>query len=63
MKLTRIKVENYSRLQDLDLEIRDHLVLIGANDVGKSSLLRCLDLILGGEHGATVLVDHPRGRS
>lgn len=47
MKLTRIKVENYSRLQDLDLEIRDHLVLIGANDVGKSSLLRCLDLILG----------------
>lgn len=47
MKLTRLKVENYSRLQDLEIEIRDHLVLIGANDVGKSSLLRCLDLILG----------------
>ncbi|MDK7733829.1 AAA family ATPase [Propionimicrobium lymphophilum] len=47
MKLTRIKVENHKRLADLDIEVRDHLVLVGANDVGKSSLLRCLDLLLG----------------
>lgn len=47
MKLTRLKVENHSRLNDLDIEVRDHLVLVGANDVGKSSLLRCLDLLLG----------------
>ncbi|OAN29066.1 ATP-dependent endonuclease [Plantibacter sp. H53] len=47
MKLSRLKVENYKRLQDLDIEVRDHLVLVGANDVGKSSLLRCLDLVLG----------------
>jgi putative ATP-dependent endonuclease of OLD family len=25
----------------------EHLVLVGPNDVGKSSLLRCLDLLLG----------------
>jgi len=40
-------VENHSRLSDLKIEVRDHLVLVGANDVGKSSLLRCLDLLLG----------------
>ncbi|WP_224760578.1 ATP-dependent endonuclease [Salinibacterium sp. ZJ450] len=32
---------------DLALDVRRHLVLVGANDVGKSSLLRCLDLALG----------------
>lgn len=47
MRLTRFKVENHRRLADLDIEVRDHLVLVGANDVGKSSLLRCLDLLLG----------------
>lgn len=47
MKLTRIKIENHSRLLDLDIEVRGHLVLVGANDAGKSSVLRALDLILG----------------
>ena len=46
MRLTRLKVENHKRLADLDIVVRDHLVLVGANDVGKSSLLRCLDLLL-----------------
>lgn len=47
MKLSRLKVENHRRLQDLEIEIRAHLVLVGANDVGKSSLLRVIDLTLG----------------
>lgn len=47
MRLARVKIGNHSRLADLDTEVRDHLVLVGANDVGKSSLLRCLDLVLG----------------
>lgn len=47
MKLTRIKIENYRRLSDAEIEVRDHLVLVGANDVGKSSLMRVLDLTLG----------------
>lgn len=51
MHLTRVKVENHSRLQDLELEVRQHMVLIGPNDVGKSSLLRCLDLLLGASTG------------
>lgn len=47
MRLTRLQVQNYSRLIDLEIEVREHLVLVGANDVGKSSLLRCLDLVMG----------------
>lgn len=47
MRLTRLKVENHRRLADIEMMVRGHLVLVGANDVGKSSLLRCLDLVLG----------------
>lgn len=47
MELTRIKIENHSRLIDLEIEVRGHLILVGANDSGKSSVLRALDLIMG----------------
>lgn len=47
MRLSRISVSNHRRLVDLTIEVRQHLVLVGPNDVGKSSLLRCLDLLLG----------------
>lgn len=47
MRLTRVVVKNHSRLDETDIEIRGHLILVGPNDVGKSSLLRCLDLLLG----------------
>lgn len=47
MKLSRLRIENYRRLQDFEIDIRSHLVLVGANDVGKSSLLRVIDLTLG----------------
>lgn len=47
MKLTRLKISNHSRVADTDIEVREHLVLVGPNDVGKSSILRCLDLLLG----------------
>lgn len=47
MRLSHVRIENHSRLQNTEIEVRDHLVLVGANDVGKSSLLRCLDFVLG----------------
>ncbi|WSK72006.1 AAA family ATPase [Streptomyces sp. NBC_01276] len=46
-----MKVVNYARLQDLDIEVRKHLVIVGANDVGKTSLLRMLNLTLGATLG------------
>ena len=47
MRVTAVRVQNYARLEDLDIEVRRHLVLVGPNDAGKSSLLRCLDFLLG----------------
>lgn len=47
MRVTGLCVQNFSRLADLKIEVRRHLVLVGPNDGGKSSLLRCLDLLLG----------------
>jgi putative ATP-dependent endonuclease of the OLD family len=47
MRLSRVKITNHSRIQDLDLDVRRHAVVVGANDVGKSSILRMLNLILG----------------
>ena len=47
MRLARFSIRNYSRLEDLELAVREHVVLVGPNDVGKSSILHCLDLLLG----------------
>jgi len=47
VRLVSIAVSNYARLSDLDIRVRRHLVLIGANDVGKTSLLRILNLLMG----------------
>lgn len=47
MRLSRVVITNHSRIQDLDLEVRRHAVIVGANDVGKSSILRLLNLLLG----------------
>lgn len=47
MRLSRIGITNHSRVQDLSVEIRRHAVIVGANDVGKSSILRLLHLLLG----------------
>jgi putative ATP-dependent endonuclease of OLD family len=47
MRVVQIDVENHSRLRDASIAVRQHMVLVGPNDVGKSSLLRCLDLTLG----------------
>ncbi|MFC9973876.1 ATP-dependent endonuclease [Spirillospora sp. NPDC127200] len=51
MRLGRLRITNYSRLQDLEVEVREHLVVVGANDVGKTSLLRLLNLSLGASLG------------
>ncbi|MFE7421023.1 ATP-dependent endonuclease [Rhodococcus sp. NPDC057529] len=47
MQIQQLSVRNHSRLHDFEISFRNHLVVVGPNDVGKSSLLRCLDLLLG----------------
>lgn len=47
MRLSRLEIKNHSRIQDLKVNIRRHAVIVGPNDVGKSSILRILNLLLG----------------
>ncbi len=47
MRLRHVRIENYARLPEIDLQLRDHGILIGRNDVGKTSILRCLNFLLG----------------
>ncbi len=50
-RMTRLKVSGFRRLCDLDLEMRPLMVLIGANGVGKTSLLDVLSLISASARG------------
>lgn len=44
-KINRIKIGGFRRLYDVDLQIKPLMVLIGANGVGKTSLLDVLSLL------------------
>lgn len=48
MRVTHLSVSNHSGIPDLDIEVRDHLVVVGPNESGKSSLLSLLDAVLAG---------------
>ncbi len=47
MRLVRVSVSNYRRVQDFTVTVRKNAVLLGPNDSGKSSFLRALHLVLG----------------
>lgn len=47
MLLASFSISNHSRIQDCLIGVHEHLILVGPNDSGKSSVLRCLDLLLG----------------
>ena len=47
MKLNRLKISNCSRVADVDIEVRDNMVLIGPNGSGKTTVLLCLDMLFG----------------
>lgn len=51
MRISALAITNHSRIPDLTLEFRQHAVIVGANDVGKSSMLRLLNLTLGASTG------------
>lgn len=47
MKLSQIKIAGHAVLADLEVPVREHLVIVGGNDVGKTSILRLLHQLLG----------------
>jgi putative ATP-dependent endonuclease of OLD family len=46
MRISRISCANFRRVHDFSIDVGRHLVLVGPNDSGKSSILRMLDSTL-----------------
>lgn len=66
MRITAIACSNHRHIPDLEVEVRRHLVVVGPNESGKTSLLRCLDAALGGgtpQLYATFTADSVRDRA
>ena len=47
MKISRLKIRNFRGIECADLLFPDHVVLIGDNNTGKSTVLEAIDLVLG----------------
>ncbi|MYH15525.1 MAG: AAA family ATPase [Gammaproteobacteria bacterium] len=47
MKISRLKIRNFRGIRRADLLFPDHVVLIGDNNTGKSTVLDSIDLVLG----------------
>jgi putative ATP-dependent endonuclease of OLD family len=45
VKLSKLEVANCAWCPDLNIEVREHLVLVGPNQAGKSTVLRLLDAL------------------
>ncbi|MGO8673700.1 MAG: AAA family ATPase, partial [Capsulimonadaceae bacterium] len=50
-KLNRLHICGFRRLKDVDLEIRPMMVMIGANGVGKTSVLDAVSLLSASASG------------
>lgn len=49
MKIARIKISNFRGIKSAELLLPDHVVLVGDNNTGKSSVLEAIDLVIGPE--------------
>ena len=47
MKISRLKISRFRGIGSADLLFPDHVVLIGDNNTGKSTVLEAIDLVLG----------------
>lgn len=59
MRLCHIEIRNVARFPDLSFEVRDLFVLVGVNDVGKTSPLDCLNLLRGWSNSTSLDVAGP----
>ena len=47
MKISKLAIKNFRGIKKAELLLPDHVVLIGDNNVGKSTIFESLDLVLG----------------
>lgn len=47
MRVSRLQIENFRGIKKAELEFSGHTLLIGGNNVGKSTICEALDLVLG----------------
>lgn len=47
MKISRLTIKNFRGIKEASLYFPDHVVLIGDNNVGKTTVLEAIDLVLG----------------
>jgi len=50
-KINRIKINGFRRLKEVDLQVKPFMVLIGANGVGKTSMLEAFSLLSASASG------------
>jgi len=56
MKLARLRIQNFRGIKEATLFFPDHVVLVGDNNVGKSTVFEAIDLALGPDR----LSRHPK---
>ncbi|RAU47906.1 MULTISPECIES: AAA family ATPase [unclassified Pseudomonas] len=49
MRVARLKIENFRGIKIADVLLPKHAVIVGDNNIGKSTLLEAIDLVLGPE--------------
>lgn len=49
MKISRLKIHNFRGIKSGELLIPSHAVMVGDNNIGKSTILEAIDLVLGPE--------------
>lgn len=54
MKLTKLKMQNFRGIRSAELFFDGHTLLIGRNNVGKSTICEALDLVLGPDRLARI---------
>ncbi|WP_200172472.1 AAA family ATPase [Ectothiorhodospira shaposhnikovii] len=47
MRVSRLQIENFRGIKEAELYFSGHTLLIGGNNVGKSTICEALDLVLG----------------
>ncbi|MCU0595604.1 MAG: ATP-binding protein, partial [Desulfobacterota bacterium] len=53
--MTRLRIENYKGLREIDIPLSRFVCLIGENNTGKSSVLQALSLFFSGSSEHLVL--------